>query len=208
MLDAIENLLHAPDPYAVVKSDTGEGAVRQPLLHQANPPASAEAIAALASRLNGCSDALLSLYRKHDGLRLYALRDDPECALLLLPLAEMEAAKNALDEWLEIDSLSLDEDETQPWTTSEGFLAYSGYPDWWEDALVFARFGYTPESLIMPTRGEHAGKIFIYEHDGGDETSWVTDSFEALVRTLTQAPLPFLHRYYGTYWRNAESCHG
>lgn len=196
MLDAIEKLLQSTDPHVVLSQDGQE--TRIPLLHQANAPATAAAIDALASRLNGCSDALLSLYRKHDGLRLYAKRNDQLSGLLLFPLEEMAAAKDRLSEWLEIDSLCMDEDEDElgPYTTDEGVLAYLGYPDWWEEALVFGILDCTPESLIMPTRGEHAGKIFIYEHDGGDYTSWVADSFEDLIHTLIRDPVQFMQRYY------------
>ena len=193
MSHIIDRLLHAPDPHLILKHNDDK--TRLPLLHQAEGPATTEELQQLAQALNGAGDDLLELYRRHNGLALYAERSDPECALLFLPVAEMAVAKEDLGEWLDMDDSSLEEDEIGAYTTDEGTTAYWGVPDWWDSAVVFARFGYTPECLMMPTAGEYAGHVFIYEHDGGDGTSWVSDSVSALLHILIEQPLPFFKRY-------------
>ena len=70
--------------------------------------------------------------------------------------------------------------------------------------MVFAYFGYTPECLIMPTTGKYRGQVFIYEHDGGDDTSRIAESFPALMQQISATPVPFFQRYYGVDYDNIE----
>ena len=200
MLSALNTLLNAPAP----QMTDGDGR-RITLFHQAEAPAGADALRQLSEQLAGSSADLLELYRRHNGLRLFAQQEDPDACLMLLPIEQMAAGKAHLAGWLQIDTDSLDADELGGYETDSGRPAYLGFPDWWPHAVVFACFGYTPECLLMPTGGEHAGKIFIYEHDGGDNTSQIAASLSDLFRRLAEEPLTFLSRYYGMYWDEAES---
>ncbi|MDO4694573.1 MAG: SMI1/KNR4 family protein [Eikenella sp.] len=196
-------LLDAADPHIIDRAEEGGG--RTDVGHHAAAPAGADDLARLAAWLNGADDALLALYRRHNGLQLFAREDDPLACLSFLPVGEMEAGKAALADWLQIDEDTLDEDELGAYTTAEGALAYYGFPDWWENAVVFAYFGYSPECLLMPADGEHSGKIFIFEHDGGDGISQIADNLGDLFRQLTEDSIGFLRRYYGMYWHAAAS---
>lgn len=200
-LPHLQVLLDAANPYII--DDTENGGGRTDVAHHAAAPASAGDLARLAGWLHGADDALLALYRRHNGLQLFAREDDPQACLSFLPVEEMEAGKAALADWLQIDEDTLDEDELGEHTTAEGLPAYYGFPDWWESAVVFASFGYSPECLLMPTQGEHRGKIFLFEHDGGEGISQIAGSLNDLFRQLAEESILFLRRYYGLYWHAA-----
>ena len=199
----LHTLLDAADPHII--NQTEDGDERMPVGHHAAAQAHADEVACLAAWLNGADDDLLALYRRHNGLQLFARADDPQACLGFLPVGEMAAGKAALADWLQIDEDTLDEDELGPYTTAEGAPAYYGFPDWWENAVVFAYFGYSPECLLMPTDGEHSGKIFIFEHDGGNGISQIADNLGDLFRQLATDSIGFLRRYYGMYWHAAAS---
>lgn len=199
----LHTLLDAADPHIIDRAEEGGG--RTDVGHHAAAPAGVDDLARLAAWLNGADDALLALYRRHNGLQLFARADDPQACLGFLPVGEMAAGKAALADWLQIDEDTLDEDELGPYTTAEGAPAYYGFPDWWENAVVFAYFGYSPECLLMPTDGEQSGKIFIFEHDGGNGISQIADNLGDLFRQLATDSIGFLRRYYGMYWHAAAS---
>ena len=149
----------------------------------------------------------MALSRRHNGLQLFAQKDDPQACLSFLPVADMAAGKAALADWLQIDEDTLDKDELGFYTTDEGAPAYYGFPDWWENAVVFAYFGYSPECLLMPADSAYRGKIFIFEHDGGNDISQIADNLSDLFRQLATDSIGFLRRYYGMYWYDAASYH-
>lgn len=197
MIPHLGALLGAPDPHIILND--GE---RKNIRHHAEAPASEAALQQLAGKLHGSCPELLALYRRHNGLYLFAQPDDDEASLQFLPVEHMDGGKEDLADWLEIDALEM-EDVLDEEETSDGRLMYYGFPDWWDNAVVFAYFGYSPECLLMPTQGEHAGKIFIYEHDGGDATSQVADNLADLFRRLAAEDPAFLRGYYGVEWYEA-----
>ena len=198
-------LLTAPNPHFTESTEAGSGIIT--LAHTAAAPAPADQLAQLKQQLNGASPELLALYRAHNGVQLYARRSDPLTGLIFVPIAEMAELKSDLERWFASPDSELSEDERGEYQTCEGQPAIIGTPDWWADAIVFAYFGYTPESLILPTTGKYRGQIFIYEHDSGDDTSRIAPSFPALMQQITQAPIPFFHRYYGVDYYNIASYH-
>ena len=187
------SLLTAANPRFTESAEAGSGEIL--LAHQAANPAPAEQLAQLEQQLNGASPELLALYRAHNGAQLYTRRSDPLTGLIFVPIAEMAELKSDLERWF-ASADELDEDERGEYQTCEGEPAIIGTPNWWTDAVVFAYFGYTPESLIMPITGKYRGQIFIYEHDGGDDTSRIATSFPALMQQIAQASVPFFQRYY------------
>ncbi|MGF6147411.1 SMI1 / KNR4 family [Kingella potus] len=185
MSGLLHPLLAAANPRFTESSEAGGGEIL--LAHRAAEPASAEQLARLEQQLGGASPELLAFYRAHNGARLYARRSDPLTGLVFVPIAEMAELKSDLEQWF-ASADELDEDGRGEYQTCEGQPAVIGTPDWWADAIVFAYFGYTPESLIMPATGKYRGQIFIYEHDGGDDISRIASSFTALMQQITQAP--------------------
>lgn len=198
-------LLDAADPHIINHAEDGDE--RIPVFHHVAAPAHTDDAACLAGWLNGAGDDLLALYRRHNGLQLFARKDDPQACLSFLPVADMAAGKAALADWLQIDEDTLDKDELGLYTTDEGAPAYYGFPDWWENAVVFAYFGYSPECLLMPADGAYRGKIFFFEHDGSNGISQIADNLSDLFRQLAIDSIGFLRRYYGMYWYDAASYH-
>lgn len=200
-----QTLQDAADPHIIDCAANGGG--RTDVGHHAAAPATVAELALLSSWLNGADEALLALYRRHNGLQLFARQDDPPACLRFLPIAEMAEGKQALADWLQIDEDTLDEDELGEYATDAGEPAYYGFPDWWDSAVVFAYFTYSPECLLMPTAGEYSGQIFIFEHDGGNGIARIARNLGDLFRQLAEDSVPFLRRYYGMYWYNAAHYH-
>ncbi len=197
----LQTLLSAPNPHFTESAEGRDGII--PLAHRAADPAPADEIAQFAQQLNGASPELLALYRAHNGVQLFARRSDPLTGLIFVPIAEMAELKSDLERWF-ASADELDEDERGEYETCQGQPAIIGTPDWWAGAVVFAYFGYTPECLIMPTTGKYRGQVFIYEHDGGDDTSRIAESFPALMQQISATPVPFFQRYYGVDYYNIE----
>lgn len=194
------SLLTAANPHFI--NDPAAGGDTIPLAHHAAPPAAAADLAQLQRWLNGASEGLLDLYRAHDGLTLFARRDDAESGLHFLPVADMPAWKQDLASWLKQGDADYDE-----YTTCDGRPAIIGTPEWWDGAVVFAYFGYTPECLLMPTSGDYRGQIFIYEHDGGDDTSRIALNCADLFAQIRDDAPAFFRRYYGVDYYDVASYH-
>lgn len=199
MIPYFDALLATADPHIILNNGQ-----RKTVRHHTEAPASQSALQQLAGKLHGSCPELLALYRRHNGLYLFAQPDDDEASLQFLPVERMEQDKAALADWLKLNEDYLDEDELGEDKTADGRLMYYGFPDWWENAVVFARFGYSPECLLMPTQGRHSGKIFIFEHDGGNDTSQVAADLADLFRQLAAEDAAFLRSYYGLEWHEAQ----
>jgi hypothetical protein len=163
--------------------------------HSLAPPPPAEAVAALRGTLDGSGGELLELYSRHDGAGLFVDREDGGSGLFFFPLAELEAERQALAERLDGPLME---------TVEDGRLHVYGRPDWLDSAVVFAGFGYAPERLLIATRGEHRGSVFLFCHDP-QELVQCAPAFGALLDQLRQQPIQLLGAYGGASYQNASA---
>jgi len=163
--------------------------------HTLAPPPLAAVLERLRVALDGASEELLELYRHHDGAALFVDRDNEGNGLFFYPLAELEAERDSLADRLEGPMME---------TVEDGRLQVYGHPDWIGSAVVFAGFGYAPERLLLPTRGEYRGSVFLFSHDP-QVLVQLTPGFAALLELLRREPLPLLGRYGGSSYQNASA---
>jgi hypothetical protein len=165
-----------------------------PLRHRLAPPPREAAWHGLEAQLDGASGALLELYRRHDGAELFVDAGDGGSGLFCYPIAEMAAEHEALAERLDGPTMEILED---------GNLQVFGRPDWLDGALVFAGFGYAPERLLLPTRGEHRGSVFLFSHDPL-RLLRLHHTFDGLLDELGRNPIALLGAYGGPAYQGAE----
>lgn len=158
----------------------------------ADPPAPA-ALEALRAGCGGACDELLLLYTRHDGASLFVDREDGGSGLFFFPLAELAAERENLAERLDGPVME---------TVEDGRLRVYGRPDWLDDAVVFAGFGYAAERLLLPTQGEHRGSVFLFCHDPEELVQQAT-GFGALLDQLRQQPIQLLGAYGGASYQGA-----
>lgn len=163
--------------------------------HRFAAPPDAEALEDLRLALGGAGDELLELYRRHDGASLFVDREDQGNGLFFYPLAELEAEREALSERLDGPVME---------TVEDGRLRVFGRPDWLGSAVIFAGLGYVPERLLLATRGEHRGSVFLYCHDP-EMLLQLAPSFGALLAQLSREPIPLLGGYGGPSYHNASA---
>ncbi len=161
--------------------------------HTLGPPPAAAALERLQAALDSASDELLELYRHHDGAALFIDRENDGNGLFFYPIAELEAERGNLAERLDGPVLE---------TVEDGRLQVYGRPGWIDGAVVFAGFGYAPERLLLPTRGEHRGSVFLFSHDPLALVQ-LAPGFGALLELLCREPLPLLGRHGGSSYHNA-----
>lgn len=192
LLAGIGRLLEAPAPRFI--DDEASGGHVTELTKEAGAPAAADDLAWLESALAGSADSLLALYRRWDGMRLFADQHDMETCFYFLPISSMQAEKRQLESWMEIGSEQA-HDYIEALDES-GKQAFYGIPEWWQSAVVFAGFGYAPERFFIATEGVHRGRIFTHEHDGGYSIK-VAENSDALLRQLGEDPAGFMRNNYG-----------
>lgn len=117
-----------------------------------------------SNSLKGTSLELLELYRRSDGARLLARVDDEHDCFYFIPIDEMAREKKELEEWM---TIGIEPEDYNEEVGDDFPLTIHGIPTWWESAIVFAGIGYAPERFYLAVEGEHSGKVFIFEHDGG-----------------------------------------
>lgn len=164
-----------------------------PLQHRLAPAPDEAAWQSLQVDLEGVSDTLLELYRRHDGAELFVDTEDGG-GLFCYPIAEMAAERDGVAERLDGPPMEIMED---------GRLLLYGRPHWLDGAVVFAGFGFTPERLLLPTRGEHRGSVFLFSHDP-PRLLRLEQSFDALLEQLLLQPAALLSRYGGPGYQGAE----
>ncbi|MBV8062603.1 MAG: SMI1/KNR4 family protein [Nevskia sp.] len=162
--------------------------------HELAAPPAPQALETLRATLDGASPELYELYRRHDGAGLFVDREDGGNGLFLFPLAELDAERDNLGERLEGPLME---------TVEDGRLQVYGRPDWIDTAVVFAGFGYAPERLLLPTRGEHRGSVFLFCHDPQQLVQLAPD-FGALLEQLRNQPVTLLGSYGGASYQNAS----
>lgn len=192
LLAGIERLLDAPAP-KFIDSEAAGGHITG-LTKEAGSPASSQDLAWLAQALAGSADSLLALYRRWDGMRLFADQHDMDTCFYFLPISEMAEEKAQLEDWMQL-GLEQAHDYAEHLDES-GRQAFYGIPEWWRSAVVFAGFGYAPERFFIATEGVHRGRIFTHEHDGGYSIKMAENSDE-LLRQLAEDPAGFMRRNYG-----------
>jgi len=163
--------------------------------HTLAQPPPAAALERLRTTLGGASEELLELYRRHDGAALFIDRDNEGNGLFFYPVTELEAEREGLAERLEGPVME---------TVEDGHLQVYGRPDWIDDAMVFAGFGYAPERLLLPTRGEHRGSVFLFCHDPLQLVQ-LASSFGALLDLLCREPVSLLGRHGGSSYQHASA---
>lgn len=85
------------------------------------------------------------------GVLFYADEDSGEAALLLAPPSDWPALRAAFDGWTD----GMDADERAEYL-----------PEWADAALVIGEEPDTGNYLLMPTAGDEAGQVFLFDHDG------------------------------------------
>jgi hypothetical protein len=165
-----------------------------PLRHRLAPAPDQAAWLSLSVDLDGACDTLLELYRRHDGAELFIDAESPGNGLFCYAIAEMAAERDAVAERLDGPAMEITED---------GCLQAYGRPDWLDSAVVFAGFGYSPERLLLPTRGEHRGSVFLFSHDP-PQLLRLEHSFDGLLDRLLRQPAALLGRYGGPGYQGAE----
>jgi hypothetical protein len=174
------------------------------LQHLPEPAADAAAISDLTALLAGHGATLIPLYQHMNGARLFANAADIEECIFFLPIEEMVAAKTELEEWVFMHEGNEDlEVAYEEETDKQGGLTLYGAPPWWKSVIVFAGFGYAPERFFMPTEGPHAGKIFVYDHDG-DYCVLFADSVDDMLVLIAEKPVEFLARHPVAYYDVAQ----
>jgi hypothetical protein len=170
------------------------------LQHLPEPAADARAIAELTTLLAGHGATLIALYQTMNGARLFANTTDIEECIFFLPVEQMAAAKTELEEWIFMHEGNPDLEVTyEEETDKQGGLTLYGAPPWWDSVVVFAGYGYAPERFFMGVEGPHAGKIFVYEHDG-DNCMLFADSVDDLLVMIAEQPVGFLARHPVAYY--------
>lgn len=170
------------------------------LQHLPEPAADARAISALTAALAGHGASLIPRYKFMNGARLFANTTDIEECIFFLPIEQMAEAKTELEGWVFMHEGDPElEAEYGEETDKQGGLTLYGAPPWWKSVVVFAGFGYAPERFFMATDGPHAGKIFVYEHDG-DYSVLFADSVDSLLTLIADNPGEFLARHPVAYY--------
>lgn len=201
LIDGIGQLLAAPAPHFIDAPEAG-GHVTA-LVHEAAPPASASALQWLENALGGSADSLLALYRRWDGLRLFADAGDVENCFFFLPIAQMAAEKATLEDWIRIGEV-VAPDYEEDGSLERGNLSFYGLPGWWATAVVFAGFGYAPERFFIATEGPYRGVVFSHEHDDGNNRMVARD-VDALLAQITGDPAGFMRENYGVHYHDVVS---
>lgn len=165
-----------------------------PLRHRLAAAPDEAALQSLSVDLDGASDTLLELYRRHDGAELFIDAEQNGAGLFCYAIAEMPAEREGVAERLDGPAMEILED---------GSLLTYGRPDWLGSAVVFAGFGYTPERLLLPTRGEHRGSVFLFNHDP-PQLLRLDRSIDGLLEQLMRNPAELLSRYGGLGYQGAE----
>ena len=165
-----------------------------PLRHRMAQPPGASSWMSLQASLDGASDSLLEFYRRHDGAELFADAESGGGGLYCHPIAEMAAERESLAQRVDGPAVELVED---------GRVLVYGRPDWLDSAVVFAGFAYTPDRLLLPTRGEHRGSVFLFSHDPA-QLLRLEHSFDGLLDQLLRQPAALLSQYGGPAYQGAE----
>lgn len=165
-----------------------------PLRHRLASAPGEAAWLSLSVDLEGACDTLLEFYRRHDGAELFIDAENPGCGLFCYPIAEMAAERDAVAERLDGPAMEIMED---------GRLQVYGRPDWLTSAVVFAGFGYAPDRLLLPTRGEHRGSVFLFSQDP-PQLLRLEHSFDGLLDQLLRQPAALLSQYGGPGYQGTE----
>ena len=165
-----------------------------PLRHRLAPAPGEAAWLSLQQELEGASGTLLEFYRRHDGAELFVDAESNGGGLYWYAIAEMAAERESVAQRLEGPAMEIVED---------GRMQVYGRPDWLDSAVVFAGFGYTPDRLLLPTRGEHRGSVFLFSHDP-PQLLRLEHSFDGLLDQLLRQPASLLGEYGGPGFQGAE----
>jgi len=157
-------------------------------------PASTEELSALNNKLSSVSPELLYLYKQANGMRIFADKDDNDDCFFFVPISEMQYEHSQVEEWM---PLGMERGEYYEEELDDEPLVLNGIPPWGGSAIVFAGIGYSPERFFMPLDGAHAGKIFIFEHDGG-YSGLVAENFHEFIKNVMENPASFYSRYGGS----------
>lgn len=116
--------------------------------HEANPPAPAALLRAMADRHGEAARELLAMHARHDGAALFQHRDT--CGFCLASIEEWDALRERAIDWAENVTWQGEHDEIPP-------MLY--------DAIAFGFIPGDSEVWLLITSGEHAGKVMLSDTD-------------------------------------------
>lgn len=132
--------------------------------HKLNVPANPEDLADLA----GLPESLITLYEKHDGIRLFAHQDSDKSAIYIA----------ALDDWAILGEELLD-------AMSE--LKPKQIPTWIDDAIAFAEVPDSGDFFLLIAEGDLTGQVFYFNQAKKKFTQFAEDFAGFLKRICEDA---------------------
>lgn len=184
-----DHWISAPNPsFALIPSAGADIELR----NTKGSPASKAGLRKLEGLLSGSSPDLVACYRRFDGGRFFAYANDVEQCFYFLPVGRMAAAKRELEDWVFMHEDAASDYREEP--DDDGRLCLYGAPPWWKSVLVFAGFGYAPERLFLTAEGQHAGKVFFYDHDS-DCSIEIAPTVRHLLADIEADAAKFVGRY-------------
>ncbi len=130
---------------------------------------------------------LVAFYTEFPSLRLYCDTNSSSSAFYLARPRKWDQLKQEFMGWVRM----LHDEEN-----------HGALPDWLASTLVFGEIPETSNYLLMPTEGEEAGKVFIFEHAGFRFTEQAPN-FESFVDKII-APSPGLYEDIRRYTQYSD----
>ncbi len=156
---------------------------------------------ALEAQHNAC-DQLVAFYREFPSLRLYCDTNSSSSAFYLARPRKWDQLKQELLSWIRM----LHDEDT-----------HGALPGWLDSAVVFGEIPEASNYLVMPTEGDDASKVFLFEH-GTLTFSEQAGDFPGYVEMITTPTASLLaeirkHTQYSdgstaTKWLVAEFAYG
>ncbi len=154
--------------------------------HRYEPPINSLALKALRAE-HPQLQQLLDLYAEFGSLRLYCDTNSTSSAFYLAHPEQWGQLRQEFTLWTDM----LDEDE-----------AAEVLPAWLDEAIVFGEIPESGNYLLMPAGGEHAGKVFGFDHDGFEFSEEAPDLASYLDKITT--PSEELFQQIATHTRYTD----
>lgn len=146
-------------------------------------------------------ESLWALYQKSNGATFFAYDRLPKNELggfYFLPMEYWRGEEvKDLAIWVNMD----DEEYETNYIEEDKSLEIYGMPPWFDDVLVLGGFEASPEQFYMPTTGELAGNILMFEHDE-HRNHRIAENFEEFLSLLINHPADLMCLCGGNYYYN------
>lgn len=129
--------------------EPGPGRFTANIVHYAEPPLGVAQLEQL-KRLFPEIPQLAEFYAHYGSIRLFVDPIGGDSAFFVASPDEWHGLKKLFETWTDL----LDEEE-------EDML-----PDWLDNYLTIGEIPTSGNYVLMPTKGEHTGKVFLFDHDG------------------------------------------